>query len=499
MFIKLISLMGYYKQRVMTEGLIITILLAYWGLLIVVSFFTGRKADSETFFTGNRTSPWYLVAFGMIGASLSGVTFISIPGEVGNSAWTYLPVVLGNCVGYVVIATLLLPLFYRLNLISIYSWLGTRFGESARLTGSFFFILSQLVGASFRLFLVVGVLQLVLFDSLGIPFAATVFVTIGLVWVYTYRGGIKTIVWTDALQTVFMLVAVVLTIVIVCRELDLNFGSMVSMVRESEFSRVFDFDWHSGHNSVKQFLAGIAITVALNGLDQNMMQKNLTCRSMRACQTNMFSFSGMFLLSNILFLVLGVLLYSYAGQKGIVLPEKTDDVFAFLSLNYFGMAAGIFFLLGITAAAYSSVDSSLTALTTSFSIDFLKLDPKDKSQRGKRVLVHVAFSLLMCLVIVLFRELNDSSVINTLFKAVGYTYGPILALFTFGMITRLKVKQRWVPLVCLISPVLSYIINCNSEALLWGYRFGFEILLLNALICFVGLYCIREKERAGNA
>ncbi len=478
----------------MTAGLIVAILLAYFGLLIIVSFFTGRKADSETFFIGNRTSPWYLVAFGMIGSSLSGVTFISIPGEVGNSAWTYLPLVLGNCVGYAVIATLLLPLFYRLNLISIYSWLGTRFGESARLTGAFFFIISQLVGASFRLFLVVGVLQLALFDSLGIPFAVTVFITIGLVWVYTFRGGIKTIVWTDTLQTVFMLVSVVLTIVIVCQGLDLNFRSMLMMVRESELSHVFDFDWHSSHNSVKQFLAGIAITVALNGLDQNMMQKNLTCKSEKACQINMFSFSGMFLLTNILFLTLGVLLYDYAFRNGIELPEKTDDIFAFLTLNYFGMTAGIFFLLGITAAAYSSADSSLTALTTSFSIDFLKLNPKDNRQRGKRVWVHVGFSFLMFLVIVLFRELNDSSVINTLFKAVGYTYGPILALFAFGMLTRYKVNQRWVPFVCFLSPVLSYVINCNSEKWLWGYHFGFEILLLNAFICFVGLFFVRLKK-----
>lgn len=480
----------------MTTGLIATILLAYFSLLIIVSFFTGRKADNETFFTGNRTSPWYLVAFGMIGASLSGVTFISIPGEVGNSAWTYLPVVLGNCVGYIVIATLLLPLFYRLNLISIYSWLGTRFGENARLTGSFFFILSQLVGASFRLFLVVGVLQLVLFDSLGIPFAATVFITIGLVWIYTFRGGIKTIVWTDALQTVFMLISVVLTIAIVCQELDLNVGSMITLVNKSELSRVFDFDWHSGHNSVKQFLAGIAITMALNGLDQNMMQKNLTCKSARACQINMFSFSGMFLLTNILFLTLGVLLYSYASHNGIGLPTKTDDIFAFLTLNYFGTTAGIFFLLGITAAAYSSVDSSLTALTTSFSIDFLKLNPQDSQQRRKRIWVHVSFSLLMSLVIVVFRELNDSSVINTLFKAVGYTYGPILALFAFGMLTKYNVKQRWVPLICVLSPILSYIINYNSEKWFYGYRFGFEILLLNALICFIGLFLVHTKKNS---
>lgn len=477
----------------MTTGLVLTVLLAYFGLLIIVSFFTGKKADNETFFTANRTSPWYLVAFGMIGASLSGVTFISIPGEVGSSHWTYLPVVLGNCIGYVVIAVVLLPLFYKLNLVSIYSWLGTRFGENARLTGSFFFIISQLVGASFRLFLVVGVLQLAVFDSMGIPFAATVFITIGLVWVYTFRGGIKTIVWTDALQTIFMLISVVLSIVLICRSMGFDFGAMVSTVRESDLSRTFDFDWRSGHNAVKQFLAGIAITVSLNGLDQNMMQKNLTCRTLKACRTNMFSFSGLFLIANVLFLMLGALLYIYAAENGITLPEKTDDVFAYLSLNHFGLVAGLFFLLGITAAAYSSVDSSLTALTTSFSIDFLKIDPRDAGQKRRRILVHLSFSVLMCLVIILFRELNNSSVVNTLLKAVGYTYGPILALFTFGLVTRYQVKPRLLPLVCLLSPVISYIINCNSEQWLWGYRFGFEILLLNGLICFVGLGMIKAK------
>lgn len=478
----------------MTTGLVLTVLLAYFGLLIIVSFFTGKKADNETFFTANRTSPWYLVAFGMIGASLSGVTFISIPGEVGSSHWTYLPVVLGNCIGYVVIAVVLLPLFYKLNLVSIYSWLGTRFGENARLTGSFFFIISQLVGASFRLFLVVGVLQLAVFDSMGIPFAATVFITIGLVWVYTFRGGIKTIVWTDALQTIFMLISVVLTIVVICRSMGFDFGAMVSTVRESDLSRTFDFDWRSGHYAVKQFLAGIAITVSLNGLDQNMMQKNLTCRTLKACRTNMFSFSGLFLIANVLFLMLGALLYIYAAENGITLPEKTDDVFAYLSLNHFGLVAGLFFLLGITAAAYSSVDSSLTALTTSFSIDFLKIDPRDAGQKRRRILVHLSFSVLMCLVIILFRELNNSSVVNTLLKAVGYTYGPILALFTFGLVTRYQIKPRLLPVVCLLSPVISYIINCNSEQWLWGYRFGFEILLLNGLICFVGLGMIKVKS-----
>ena len=477
----------------MMTTLALIVLAGYFGLLVAVSFFTSRKADGETFFTGNRTSPWYLVAFGMIGASLSGVTFVSIPGEVGNSGWTYLPVVVGNCVGYAVIALVLLPLFYRLKLISIYSWLGNRFGESSRLTGSFFFIISQLIGASFRLFLVVGVLQLAVFDALGIPFAATVLITIGLVWVYTFRGGIKTIVWTDTLQTIFMLASVAVTIGIICQALDFDFGTLAATVKDSELSRVWDFDWRSGHNTLKQFVSGIAITIAINGLDQNIMQKNLTCPTVRACQANMFSFSGMFLLSNILFLVLGVLLYTYAEAEGIALPEKTDDVFAYLSLHYFGMAAGIIFLLGITAAAYSSVDSSLTALTTSFCIDFLKLNPQAPEQKRKRILVHLTFSLLMCGVIILFRELNNGSVINTLFTAVGYTYGPILALFVFGLATRCQVKNRWVPIVCLVSPLLSYLIQSHSEEWLGGYRFGFEILLLNALICCIGLWCIRTK------
>ena len=324
-------------------------------------------------------------------------------------------------------------------------------------------------------------------------FAATVLITIGLVWVYTFRGGIKTIVWTDTLQTIFMLASVAVTIGIICQALDFNFGTLAATVKDSELSRVWDFDWRSGHNTIKQFVSGIAITIAINGLDQNIMQKNLTCRTLRDCRTNMFSFSGMFLLSNILFLVLGVLLYTYAEAEGIALPEKTDDVFAYLSLHYFGMAAGIIFLLGITAAAYSSVDSSLTALTTSFCIDFLKLNPQAPEQKRKRILVHLTFSLLMCGVIILFRELNDGSVINTLFTAVGYTYGPILALFVFGLATRRQVKNRWVPIVCLVSPLLSYLIQSHSEEWLGGYRFGFEILLLNALICCIGLWCIRTK------
>ena len=478
----------------MSTSLVLTVLLAYFLLLILVGFVTTRKVNSEMFFTANRNSPWYLVAFGMIGTTLSGVTFISIPGEVGNTHWTYLTLVFGNCVGYIVIALVLLPLFYRQNLVSIYSWLGTRFGEKARLTGSFFFIVSQLVGASFRLFLVVGVLQLAFFDAIGVPFWLTVLITIVFVWIYTVRGGIKTIVWTDTLQTVFILISVGLTIVVVNKALDFNFSSAIAAIKESPLSRVFDFDWRSGQNTVKQFLAGVAITVCLNGLDQNMMQKNLTCRSLRDCKTNMFSFSFLFLVTNVLFLMLGALLYIYAEREGIVLPGKSDDVFPFLSLNYFGATAGLFFLLVITASAYSSVDSSLTAMTTSFCIDFLKIDQGNKEEKKKRIGVHIMFSLLMIFVVVLFRELNNSSVISSLFKAVGYTYGPLLGLFTFGLTTKYQVREKYLPWVCLLSPVVSYVVNCYSEQLLFGYNFGFEILLLNGFLCYLGLLFIRAKR-----
>ena len=475
----------------MSTTLVLTVLLVYFLLLILVGFITTRKVTNESFFTGNRNSPWYLVAFGMIGTTLSGVTFISIPGEVGNTHWTYLTLVFGNCVGYIVIALVLLPLFYKQNLVSIYSWLGNRFGEKARLTGSFFFIVSQLVGASFRLFLVVGVLQLAFFDAIGVPFWLTVFITIVFVWIYTVRGGIKTIVWTDTLQTVFILISVGLTIVVVNKALDFNFSSAIAAIKESPLSRVFEFDWRSGQNTVKQFLAGVAITVCLNGLDQNMMQKNLTCRSLRDCKTNMFTFSFLFLVTNVLFLMLGALLYLYAEKEGIILPGKSDDVFPFLSLNYFGTAAGLFFLLGITAAAYSSVDSSLT---TSFCIDFFFLFPGNKSEKKKRIGVHIVFSLLMIFVVVLFRELNDSSVISSLFKAVGYTYGPLLGLFAFGLTTKYRVRENYLPFVCLLSPVLSYVVNCYSEQLLFGYKFGFEILLFNGLLCYLGLLLIRDKS-----
>ena len=478
----------------MSTLLIAIIILMFFAVLMGVSWFTSRNADSETFFTGNRRSPWYLVAFGMIGSTISGVTFISVPGEVGNSAWTYLQFLLGNFIGYWVIALVLIPLYYRLNLVSIYTYLDQRFGLRSYKTGAFFFLVSQTIGASFRLYLAAGVLQIAFFNDFGIPFWLTVLITLFLIWIYTYRAGIKTVVWTDSLQTLFILGAVGITIWVILNQLDLNFGGMVSVVDHHPFSRIFDWDWKSKTNFFKQFVAGVGIVLTMNGLDQNMMQKNLTCKTRRDAQKNIFWFSFAFIIANIFFLSLGVMLYYYAAQKGIDLPSRTDDLFPLLAIKYFGPVAGALFLLGILSAAYSSADSALTGLTTSFCIDFLNLDPSAPKSKRTRMLVHVGFSLLMFLVIVAFRIINNESVVTAVFRVAGYTYGPLLGLFAFGILTKRLVKDRFVPLVGLLSPVLTYIVNANSEAWFGGYKFGFELLLLNGLIMFTGLLLLSGKK-----
>ncbi len=484
----------------MSASTVILIIGAYFLLLIGISFLTANKADSSTFFTGNRQSPWYLVAFGMIGASLSGVTFISVPGWVGTSQFSYLQVVFGYLVGYFVIATVLMPLYYRLNLVSIYGYLEQRFGFWSYKTGAFYFLLSRTIGAAFRLFLVAGVLQLAIFDAWDIPFHVTVFVTIVLIWLYTFRGGIRTIVWTDTLQTLFMLLAVIFAIYLIGEELDMTTGMMVEAVRESEYSKIFFWEWEGPRNFFKQFISGAFIAIVMTGLDQDMMQKNLTCRNLQDAQKNMFWFSITLVFVNLLFLMLGALLYIYAGTKGIAIPERTDDLFPMLALDYFPVIAGITFLLGITAAAYSSADSALTALTTSFCVDFLGFKREEtlelrESQRRKRFMVHIGFSLLLFALIIVFREVLDGAVIQKVFEAAGYTYGPLLGLYAFGLFTKKKVRDRWVPLVCVISPILSYLLNINSEKLLNGYKFGFEILLVNGLFTFIGMVLLIKSSR----
>lgn len=476
----------------MSPYIVIAVISAYFILLIIIARLTSKGANNITFFTANRQSPWFLVAFGMIGASLSGVTFISVPGEVGSSQFAYFQVVLGYLVGYFVIASILLPLYYKLNLISIYGYLEQRFGYWSYKSGAFFFLLSRIIGSAFRLFLVAGVLQLAIFDNWGMPFSITVAVTLALIWVYTNKGGIKTIVWTDTLQTLFMIVAVLLSILLIKDELDMSWGTLVQTVSDSPYSSIFVWEWQSGKNFIKQFASGAFIAIVMTGLDQDMMQKNLTCRNLKDAQKNMLWFCVILVIVNFMFLSLGALLFEFANTKGIAIPDRTDDLYPMLALNHFSLFTGIVFLLGITAAAYSSADSALTALTTSFCVDFLNFKNNLNEKTKIRRLVHLVFTLVIFLVIMVFRIINDQSVINAVFIAAGYTYGPLLGLFGFGLFTNYQVKDRFVPLICILSPFISYFINLNSEWLLNGYRFGFEILILNGFITFCGLFIIRS-------
>jgi len=480
--------------QLMNPFLVFFIVAGYFMILLAIAWFTGRKATTDTFFIANRKSPWYLVAFAMIGATISGVTFISVPGEVGNSAFSYLQFVMGNVVGYWLVAGFLLPVYYRMNLISIYSFLGERLGKYSHKTGSFFFILSKLIGAAFRLYLAAGVLQIAFFDAFNIPFYVTVIVSIALIWVYTFKGGIKTIVWTDSLQTLFIVGAVVLTIIIISRSMGWDFGTMTREIGASPLSDIFTWDWRSGNNFFKQFFSGIFITLVIVGMDQDSMQKNLTCKSLREARKNMLVFSIAFIVTGFLFLCLGALLYLYAGNLQLQLPAHSDDVYPWLAFNKLGMAVGIAFLIGVIAAAYSSADSALTSLTTTLSIDFLKAEQLTEERRVKvKTRSHLAFSILLILVILAFRAVNDQSVVVAVFTVAGYTYGPILGLFLFGLLTKRKINDRWVPLIAVAAPALSYLISANSEKWLGGYTFGFEILILNGLLMISGLYIISKK------
>ncbi len=477
----------------MNTNIILLIFIIYFLVLLFISRLTTKKSSFNDFFNANRSSPWYLVAFGMIGTSLSGVTFISVPGEVGNSNFSYFQVVLGYLLGYYVIAKVLLPLYYKLNLVSIYTYLDQRFGYYSYKSGAFFFLLSRTIGASFRLFLVAGVLQLAIFNQLGMPFYFSVLITILLIWIYTFKGGIKTIVWTDALQTFFMLSAVIITIFIILEEMNLSLFESIELVKNSQYSNIFYFDWKSSNDFFKQFFSGAFIAIVMTGLDQDMMQKNLTCKNLADAQKNIFWFCVILVIANLLFLSLGALLYIYSESLNIPIPQRSDDLYPILALNNLGEITSIIFLLGIIAAAYSSADSALTSLTTSFCIDFLNIDNSSNKKRI-RFLVHIGFSVILFLVILIFKEINDESVINSIFKAAGYTYGPLLGLFSFGIFTKYNVRDKYVLPICIISPMLSYLVNIYSEQLLFGYKFGFEILLLNGLITFSGLFLIRKKN-----
>lgn len=495
----------------MSATLIIAVLVIYFGVLILISYLTSRNADSETFFTGNKQSPWYLVAFGMIGASLSGVTFISVPGKVYAEGMAYFQIVLGYVLGYLVIAQVLMPLYYRLNVTSIYEYLQKRFGVVSYKTGAGFFILSRTLGSATRLYLATVVLQLFLFEDLGVDYWVTALITIALIWVYTFKGGIKTIVYTDTFQTLFLVSAVVICTVIIAQVLEVDIFGLFDRITSTKttnggsMTQIFFFDDpNSKIYFPKQFFGGMFLAIAMTGLDQDLMQKNLTCRSIGDAKKNMYSFTTVLVITNFLFLLLGGALYVYAESKGVSLPMKgdkviTDHVFPTLALNNFGTTAGVFFLLGITASSYASADSALAALTTGFCIDFLNFHKRQEKQRQRlKLYVHIGFSLLFLIIILLTKWYVDSNpgtdLIGLILTVAGYTYGPLLGLFFFGILTKRKLMEWAVPIVCVLTPLLCYWFDKNSESLLNGYKFGNELLIMNGVLTFTGLALISKKQ-----
>jgi Na+/proline symporter len=480
--------------------LIFGIIIAYFGIIMLISYLTSRKSGDESFFTGDRQSPWFLVAFGMVGAALSGVTFVSVPGMVGNNNFYFFQFILGNVVGYLFITFVLIPLYYRLKLVSIYSYLKERFGNRTYKTGSLYFLVSQSFGASLRLLLAAKILQFAFFDKFGVPFFLTVVIILMLVWLYTNKSGIKTIVWTDTMQTFFLILAALVTIYSITTSMELSLGESVSRVTSHPYFRVFEWENKSGNNFFKQFIAGILIAIAMMGLDQNMMQKTLTCKNRWDAQKNTLSFSLILAVTQFLFLGLGILLYIYADSVGVRLPVDengafldTDTLFPDLALNHLGLITGISFLLGIIAASFSSVDSALTALTTSFSYDFLDMSSKTGEERKKiknRVLF--GFSVVVFVIIMAFSG-SRGDVISLIFKVAGYTYGPLLGLYLMGMFSQISVKDRWVPLVCILAPVLTYASSVYLKNS-FNFDFGFISIAVNAGFTMAGLWIIRTKK-----
>lgn len=476
-------------------SVLITIV-AYFLILFTVSYIAGRKADNEGFFVGNRKSAWYVVAFAMIGSSISGVTFVSVPGMVAASSFSYLQMVLGFVVGQFIIAFVLIPLFYRMNLVSIYEYLENRFGASSYRTGAWFFFISKMLGAAVRLFLVCLTLQLLVFEPFHLPFLLNVIITVALVWLYTFQGGVKSLIWTDTLKTFCLIISVVLCIWFIAADLDLGVGSMITTIEKSDLSRMFFFDdVNDKRYFFKQFLAGIFTMIAMTGLDQDMMQRNLSCKNFKDSQKNMITSGILQFFVILLFLMLGVLLYTFTAQQGIENPAKSDQLFPMIATgHYFPAVVGVLFIIGLIAAAYSAAGSALTALTTSFTVDILKAkDKPEKELVSIRKRVHVGMAVVMGIVIFVFNMLNNTSVIDAVYILASYTYGPILGLFAFGIFTKKAVRDRYVPLIAILSPVLCFILQKNSEAWFHGYQFSYELLLFNAFFTFVGL-CLLIKR-----
>ena len=489
----------------LSPTLIAGIISIYFLILIVISRITSKDADNDSFFKANRSAPWLLVAIGMIGASLSGVTFISIPGLVGtegaNQQFAYMQMVFGYLVGYLIIGSVLLPLYYKHNLTSIYGYLGKRMGINSYKTGSGFFLLSRLIGSSFRLYLIAIVFDKFISGPMGIPFFVTVLITIVLIWVYTNKGGIKTIIVTDVFQTISMLLALVLTIIVISKSLGLGMSGIVEMIDDQGYGKMFFFEdgWSDANNFFKQFFSGSLMALVMTGLDQDMMQKNLTCRTLKDSQKNMFLFSIILVVANFLFLVMGALMYLYVAENPqILIPERSDYLYPTLALQYLPSIVGVAFILGLTASSYSSADSALTALTTAFCVDFLNMEESNDSEENKKATrrkVHIGFSIVIFCIIIVFNLVNNEAVINGVFTAATYTYGPLLGLFSFGLMTKINVKDKYVWIVCILTPILGYIIDINSAKLFNGFQFGFMILLLNGILTFVGLLALRKTSK----
>ncbi len=488
----------------MSPGTLLAFFIGYFVLLIFIAYLTSRKSsDNNAFFIANRNSKWYLVAFGMIGTSLSGITFISVPGTVSTDAFSYFQFVLGNVVGYIIIALVLMPLYYKFQLTSIYTYLEQRFGFWSYKTGAFFFLVSRLIGAAFRLFLVAIVLQHFIFDTWNIPFWVTVAISILLIWTYTFKGGLKTIIITDTVQTVFLIGAVLISIYFIAQSMDLGIGDLFNTIKDSNHSHIFVWDDFLGSKKhfIKYFLGGIGVSVATTGLDQDLMQKNLSCRNLFEAKKNMFSFTGVFVLVNLFFLSVGALLLIYAHANNIPLPENTDYIFPEIAFNHLGGAAAVIFILGLTAATFSTADSALTALTTSFCVDFLGMTKKQKAAAtGKRPeyarkIVHIIFSILLFSLVLAFRYLVSEAVVKAIFTVASYTYGPLLGMFMFGILHKRKLLDQWVPVVCLLSPFVCWILDIYSKSLFNGYNFSFELLIINGLITYLGLWMITKKKK----
>jgi Na+/proline symporter len=505
----------------MNPVVLFSVVLVYFLVLLVVAYYTSRNSNNDSFFIGNKSSNWMLVAFGMIGTSLSGVTFVSVPGTVGPSGFAYFQVVIGYLIGYLVIAYVLLPLYYRLNLTSIYNYLLQRFGITSYKTGALFFIISRTLGATARLYLVINVLQIFILDRMGVSFEVTTLIILFMILLYTFKGGVKTIVWTDTLQTTCMLLGLIVCVLFIMNSLGLSFSDTVTAIGEKGYTRIFNTDINAPGFFLKEIIGGAFITIAMTGLDQEMMQKNISVRTLKDSQKNMVTFSVIIVFVNLLFLFLGGLLYLFAESKGITVPK--DDVFPTIALQYLPEIVGIIFIVGLISALFPSADGAITALTSSFCIDILGIKRKnvittspdqdnpailedevnsmERERKGVRTrqIVHLSFAVIFMVCVMIFKYIDNKSIIGVILKVAGYTYGPLLGLFAFGILTKRKLADRWVPIVCLASPALCYLIEMNQSKLLGNFQIGIELLILNGVITFIGLLLISKRDAAHQA